>query len=161
MRVLVAIFAAIGLLSLSMVAAHGDGPKTLLLTDQGCSLTDPPCFIANDGATVEAGSNTVQIKNSLATTAYAMIHLDAKGSPGAMIAGAEAIAPGATVAFSFDVPADSTGVWFMALEDGEESARLYGGMENPHTEASKDSPGVGAALLLGVLGLFVIASRRS
>lgn len=141
--------------------AHGEGPKHFSITDEGCSLTAPPCILADDGSSVEPGTQvTVEFTNRLAATQEVMVHLDMDGAPGSLVAQPRPVEPGQTLPLTFDVPADATGVWYMTLQDGDESARLFGPAAGDHHDAAgEDSPGAGVLLLLGVLGLAAAWTR--
>ncbi len=138
--------------------AHG-GQIEIRITDKGCSLTDPPCMVADNGASVDIGENTVTISNTLDKTQHVMVHLDSDGSPGAMIEGVVAVAAGESIELTFTVPDTATGVWYMAAGSGDESTQLYGGIDVPHDAPSEDSPGLGLVLVLAALGVIAVIRR--
>ena len=160
MRILAAL--VVLLLLAAPVLAHGEGPKTVFVTDTGCALSGPPCLRTDSGSSVEPGAEAVVVfRNELDAEQDVMVHLDDDGVPGSLLTDVTSVAPGGTRQVSFDVPADATGVWFMAVTDDGETARLFGAaVSDDHGAEGEDSPGAGVVLLLGVVAAAVALRRK-
>lgn len=160
---------ALGLLALVVllahaapVLAHGEGTKTIQITDTGCSLTDPPCLLPDSGSSVLRGEAiTVAFRNLLDTEQSVMVHLDEDGTPGALLTDVKKVAPGTITSLTLDVPADAVGVWFMASGDDGETARLFGPAQSEsHEETDEESPAAGAVVALLALAAVAVTLRR-
>lgn len=145
------------LLLAAPVLANGVHPTNIFITETDCAPTTP-CLVSDHGSSVEPGTETtVVFVNELDTEQDVMVHLDDDGTPGTLVVNPQPVAPGGSRQVSFSVPADATGVWFMAVTDDGETARLFGAAASDEGE---DSPGAGTLLVLGVLAAAVVFRRK-